>query len=68
MPTVLIGRPYVNVFYIDKLILPSIAVAITFMLNDEEFIISPDGQTFKPKIVIIIINLLVLTKQMFGAT
>ena len=41
---VLLGRPHVNLFYIDKLILPGIDVAIKFMPNENKFLfMSADG-------------------------
>ena len=66
---VLIGRPHVDVFHIDKLIPPGIDVAIKFMPNDDKFLfMSADGDNLGLKVVIKEINLNVATKQMSDAT
>ena len=63
---VLIGRPNMDVFHIDKLVSPGIDVAIKFMPNDDKFIfMTGDGDNLGP---IKDINLIIATKQMSDAT
>ena len=60
---VVIGRPHMDVFQIDKLIQPGIDVAIKFMPNDDKFIfMTGDGDNPGPKIVIKDMNLIIATK------
>jgi hypothetical protein len=66
---VLIGRPHVDVFHIDKLIPPGIDMSVKFLPNDDKFIfMSTEGNNFGPKIVIKEMNLIVHTKQLSDAT
>ena len=66
---VLIVRPNIDVFYIDKLISPGIDVAIKFIPNDDKFLfMSAGGDNIGQKVVIKEINLNVAAKQMFDAT
>ena len=66
---VLIGRPHVDVFHIDKLIPPGIDVAIKLMSNDDKFLfMSADSGNLGPTVVIKEMNLIVETNQMSYAT
>ena len=66
---VLIGRPHMDVFHIDKLIPSGIDVAIKFLPNDDKFIfMTGDNDNLGPKVVIKDMNLIVATKPMSDAT
>ena len=66
---VLIGRPHLDVFHIDKLIPPGIDMTIKFMPNDDKFIImSSDADNLGPKVVIKDMSLIIRTKQLSDAT
>ena len=66
---VLIGRPHVDVFHIDKLIPPGIDMSIKFLPNDDKFILmSSEGAGFGPKVVIKEMNLIIHTKQLSDST
>lgn len=66
---VLIGRPHLDVFHIDKLIPPGIDMSLKFLPNDDKFIfMSTEGANFGPKIVIKEMQLIIHTKQLSDAT
>ena len=66
---VLIGRPHLDVFHIDKLIPPGIDMSLKFLPNDDKFIfMSTEGAAFGPKIVIKEMQLIIHTKQLSDAT
>ena len=66
---VLIGRPHVDMFHIDKLLPPGIDMSIKFLPNDDRFIfMSTEGGNFGPKMVIKEMNLIIHTKQLSDAT
>ena len=64
-----IGRPHLDVFHIDKLISPGIDVAIKFMPNDDKFsFMTGYGDNLGLKVFIKDMNLIVATKQISDAT
>ena len=66
---ILIGRPHVDMFHIDKLIPPGIDMSMKFLPNDDKFIfMTTEGATFAPKLVIKEMNLIIHTKQLSDAT
>ena len=66
---VLIGRPHVDMFHIDKLIPPGIDMSIKFLPNDDKFILmTTEGANFGPKVVIKEMSLIIHTKQLSNST
>ena len=66
---VLIGRPHLDIFHIDKLLPPGIDMSIKFLPNDDKFIfMTSEGNAFGPKVVIKDMNLIIHTKQLSDAT
>ena len=66
---ILIGRPHVDMFHIDKLLPPGIDMSMKFLPNDDKFIfMSTEGANFGPKLVIKEMNLIIHTKQLSDAT
>ena len=65
---VLIDRPLVDGFYIDKPIPPCNYVAIIFMPNDGVLFMFAEIDNLWPKVVIKEIHIIVANKQMFDAT